>query len=103
MVAAVTSALLACVLPPGRPQPPGPDAVSVAPARKDADGVMVHEVRSPYQAGTTLIRVHLDRGGVADLTVNGKDIGAPGNPKSAYVAPFEPSTFRPSPDPDAGG
>jgi len=59
VVAAVTSALLACVLPPGRPQPPGPDAVSVAPARKDADGVMVHEVRSPYQAGTTLIRVLL--------------------------------------------
>jgi S-formylglutathione hydrolase FrmB len=40
----------------------GPDkgeAVTVAEAKTDADGFLVHEVRSPYQAGTTRIRVLL--------------------------------------------
>lgn len=34
-----------------------PTPVSVTEAQKRPDGVLVHEVRSPFQAGTTLIRV----------------------------------------------
>lgn len=33
------------------------EAATISEARKDADGFLVHEVQSPYQAGTTLIRV----------------------------------------------
>ncbi|MFO0965046.1 MAG: alpha/beta hydrolase-fold protein [Gemmataceae bacterium] len=36
-----------------------PPAVEVSPARKDEHGILVHEVRSPYQSGTTQIRVLL--------------------------------------------
>ncbi len=35
------------------------EAATIAEAKKDADGFLVHEVRSPYQAGTTRIRVLL--------------------------------------------
>jgi len=51
---------------------------------------------SKFFAGTTLIRVRLDRGGVAKLTVNGTNIGMPGNPNGAYGAPFQPGDFRSS-------
>lgn len=37
----------------------GDDAVSISEAKKDADGYLVHAVRSPYQAGVTQIRVLL--------------------------------------------
>jgi len=36
---------------------PGTDPPTVSEPRKGDDGFLVHEVRSPYQAGTTLIRV----------------------------------------------
>jgi hypothetical protein len=51
---------------------------------------------SKFFAGASLIRVQLDRGGVAKLTVNGTTIGRPGNPKAAYAAPFQPGDFRSS-------
>jgi hypothetical protein len=35
------------------------EATTIAEAKKDADGALVHEVRSPYQAGTTRIGVLL--------------------------------------------
>lgn len=35
------------------------EAISVSPAQPDAGGFLVHEVRSPYHAGTTQIRVLL--------------------------------------------
>jgi hypothetical protein len=35
------------------------EAVTISEAKKDGDGFLVHEVRSPYQARTTLIRVLL--------------------------------------------
>jgi len=53
-------------------------------------------------SGASLIRVKLDKGGVAKLTVNGKDIGAPGTPNAPYTAPFEPDTFRPTVAPPGG-
>jgi S-formylglutathione hydrolase FrmB len=37
----------------------GGEAVTISQAKKDADGFLAHEVRSPYQAGTTQIRVLL--------------------------------------------
>ena len=37
----------------------GADTVTVSQAKKDANGFLVHEVRSPYQAGVTHIRVLL--------------------------------------------
>ncbi|MFM8272002.1 MAG: alpha/beta hydrolase-fold protein [Gemmata sp.] len=38
---------------------PGADAPTGSEAKKDADGFLVHEVKSPYQPGATLIRVLL--------------------------------------------
>jgi hypothetical protein len=38
---------------------PANDAPTVSDAKKDADGFLVHEVKSPYQAATTLVRVLL--------------------------------------------
>jgi S-formylglutathione hydrolase FrmB len=35
------------------------DAVIVSEAKKDANGFLIHEVRSPYQSGTTQIRILL--------------------------------------------
>lgn len=53
----------------------------VAPGKKDADGVVTHEVKSPYQAGTTLIRV---------LTPDGMDAGK--RYPVVYVLPVEAGT-----------
>ncbi len=39
------------------PPAPADEAVSISEAKKGDDGVLVHEVRSPYQAKTTQIRV----------------------------------------------
>jgi S-formylglutathione hydrolase FrmB len=47
--------LAAALLPTVRDE----NGVSISDARKDANGFLVHEVKSPYQAGTTLIRVLL--------------------------------------------
>jgi S-formylglutathione hydrolase FrmB len=38
---------------------PAADPPVVSPAKADANGILVHEVRSEYQAGTTLIRLLL--------------------------------------------
>jgi Helix-turn-helix domain len=51
--------------------------------------------------GTSLIRLKLDKGGLADLVVNGRNIGSPGTPSAQYPATFEPAGFRGSPG--AGG
>ena len=86
VVAAVISTLMSCVLLPGHPDRADPDDVSVSPARKDGDGFLVHEVRSPYQAGTTQIRVlHPDK--VApDKVAKGKKYPV------VYVLPVEAGT-----------
>ena len=60
-------------------------------------GVLKKDVAQTF-TGASLIRLRLERGGLADLVVNGKDIGKPGTPKAAYSAPFQPGTFR-SPGP----
>src|SRR5262245_2541048 len=39
------------------PADAGGEGVKVSEAKKDGNGFLVHEVRSPYQAGTTQIRV----------------------------------------------
>lgn len=36
---------------------PTPDAPTISDAKKDDNGFLVHEVKSPYQAGTTFVRV----------------------------------------------
>ncbi len=51
--------LLALAFPAAAASGDGGEAVAVAEAKADADGFLVHEVRSPYQAGTTRIRVLL--------------------------------------------
>ena len=60
------------------------------------DGTLRKGVARTFK-GTNLIRLRLEKGGLADLTVNGTDIGAPGTPKAPYTAPFEPETLRASP------
>jgi hypothetical protein len=49
--------------------------------------------------GTNLIRVQLGSGTLAELTVNGHDIGAPGQPNQPYAASFQPQDFRRQPSP----
>ena len=49
-----TLALVACPLPQDKGQP-----VTVPDAKKDPHGILVHEVRSPYQGGKTTIRMLL--------------------------------------------
>lgn len=58
-MAAATLTLLACVLladPAGRAEG---DSVAISDAKKDGDGFLIHEARSPFQSGTTQIRVLL--------------------------------------------
>lgn len=57
------------------------DAVTITAAKPDADGFLVHEVRSPYQAKTTRIRVLLP-----DKPVKGKKYPV------VYVLPVEAGT-----------
>jgi helix-turn-helix protein len=56
-------------------------------------GTLKKDVAQTF-TGKSIIRIRLERGGVADLVVNGKDIGKPGTPNAAYAAPFQPGTFR---------
>jgi hypothetical protein len=53
------SMLLALGFPTVACQPDEADGVAISRADKDAHGFLVHEVRSPYQAGVTHIRVLL--------------------------------------------
>jgi hypothetical protein len=57
------------------------EGVSVSEAKKDGDGFLVHEARSPYQSGTTPIRVP-----PPDNPEPGKKYPA------AYVLPVEADT-----------
>lgn len=56
-----------------------------------------------FQADTTL-KVVLDRGASARLTVNGHDLGSPGSPTESYEATFGPNDYgsQPSPGPSVG-
>lgn len=45
-------------------------------------------------AATASIEVSLSQGGLVELTVNGRSIGAPGDPHSPYSASFGPDAFR---------
>ncbi len=53
------SILLALTLLTAPAKGPDADSVSIAEAKTDANGFLVHAVRSPYQAGVTHIRVLL--------------------------------------------
>ena len=44
--------------------------------------------------GADVIRLQLDKGHAANLMVNGKALGAPGDPKQPYPASFNPQDFR---------
>src|SRR5438874_10773690 len=81
MVTAVTSTLLPCVLLSGSRDRADTDTPSVSEAKKDADGFLAHEAKSPYQAGTTSIRVLLPE-------KPGKDRKYP----VVYVLPVEAGT-----------
>jgi hypothetical protein len=54
---AVISVLLMCVILPGSRGTAENEMLSVSAGTKDGDGFLRHEVKSPYQAGTTRIRV----------------------------------------------
>jgi S-formylglutathione hydrolase FrmB len=54
----ISSTLVALALLPGPANPEG-KAGTPSAAKKDAAGLLIHEVRSPYQAGVTHIRVLL--------------------------------------------
>jgi len=71
-------------------------AVVVVDGTRQFSGTLKKGVPQTFR-GTNLIRVRLEKGGLADMTVNGTDIGVPGTPKAPYAAPFEPDTFRPTP------
>jgi cytoskeleton protein RodZ len=43
------------------------------------------------------IRVEMEKGGVAAITVNGRDIGKPGSPGSPFTALYAPDSFRGTP------
>jgi hypothetical protein len=44
--------------------------------------------------GTRRIRVELEVGGLAELTVNGRELGAPGRRSAPYARTFDPQDFR---------
>ena len=68
-------------------------AVVLVDGVKQFSGVLKKGVVQTF-TGASLIRVRLERGGVAALRVNGKNIGKPGTPTQPYSAPFQPGTFR---------
>jgi len=51
--------------------------------------------------GSERIDLELDRGGAATITVNGHQIGTPGEPGAAYVDSFGPLDFRETPSSSA--
>src|SRR6185437_11497015 len=78
-----TSALLVLALSAIPGCPDRGDAVTIAEAKTDDHGFLVHEVRSPYQAGTTHIRVLLP-----DMLAEGKRYPV------VFVLPVEARTER---------
>ena len=90
---AISTPAVSLVVTPTRPV----KAVVLVDGIQQFSGVLKKDVAQTF-SGTSLIRIRLERGGVADLVVNGKDIGKPGTPKGPYSAPFQPGTFR-SPGP----
>jgi hypothetical protein len=66
-VAAVLLAWNVAALPAEESRPTAESRIEISPAERQSDGVLVHSVRSPYQSGTTRIRVLLpDRRGPGD-------------------------------------
>jgi cytoskeleton protein RodZ len=63
----------------------------------DADEYLLDEGEGLSFEGDRQIDLQLDRGGVAILTVNGYEIGTPGEPKSPYRAVFFPHDYMASP------
>jgi len=72
-------------------------AVVLVDGVEQFSGVLKKGVAHTF-TGTNLIRLHLEKGGLTDLVVNGEDIGRPGTTAGPYSAPFQPGTFR-SPSP----
>lgn len=68
---------------PPEGEPPPADRVEIAAAERQPDGVLVHTVRSPYQAGVTRIRVLLP-----DRVEKGRRLAA------LYVLPVEAGDGR---------
>jgi cytoskeleton protein RodZ len=64
-----------------------------------SDGVLVfsdvlrEDEQRSFEAATS-IWVQIERGGSAELTVNGHDLGAPGKSGTPYVRTFDPEDYR---------
>jgi hypothetical protein len=75
-------------------------------ARVVADGTETFaDVLKPGQpqqvTASTLVRVWLEKGGLVQVTVNGHDLGEPGDAEREFVASFTPQDYRESPSPAA--
>jgi len=68
-------------------------AVVLVDGAKVFSGTIRKGVTKPFQ-GASLIRVRIDPGRAATLNVNGKNVGAPGPPRGAFTATFQPNDFR---------
>src|SRR5438309_1355056 len=68
-------------------------AVVLVDGAKVFSGTIRKGVTKPFQ-GASLIRVRIDPGRAAKLNVNGKNVGAPGPPRGAFTATFQPNDFR---------
>jgi len=59
-------------------------------------GVLRKEEARTFQ-GNHMVKVELEKGGVASITVNGHHLGKPGDAASAFTANYAPDSFRGSP------
>jgi hypothetical protein len=59
-------------------------------------GVLRKDEARTFQGNQT-VRVELEKGGVASITVNGHHVGKPGDTASAFTANYTPDSFRGSP------
>jgi cytoskeletal protein RodZ len=76
------------------------DAVVIADGARMFEGVL--KPRKPQQfTAQTVVRVWFSRGGVVQTTVNGHDLGLPGNQQQRYEASFTPQDYRETPSPAA--
>jgi hypothetical protein len=58
---------------------------------------MLHRDEARKFQGNVSIKVQMDKGGVAALTVNGHDIGKPGSTTAPFTAQYAPDSFGGSP------
>jgi helix-turn-helix protein len=58
---------------------------------------LLHKDEARSFHGNDSIRVEMEKGGVAAITVNGHDIGTPGSLRSAFTAQYAPDSFRGTP------